>query len=568
MPSITLNTGIIDTRLEQANPATSFAAATKVGVDTNADVQALLAFTGLFGSGPSQIPLGATITSATLTLQTTNGSSQGGSLHRMLIPWTTVPAWTWDSFGNGIQFDDREAVAAADLVTGAVAIGSRAFDVTNSVQAWAAGAANHGWGFEAGGTDGWDFYSSEGTTKPILSVTYTTDTTLPVLPVAAVSGGFPNPQTEGANATIRFTITLDRAASDDVVVNYATVDGTATAANDFLGVTSGSITFAAGQTSKAIDIMLRDDAIPESAEAFALRLISATNATLSLTNAVGTGNIADNDSGPPSPVNPTVVRIHDTTKYKAGDPSGFGSGDPSGLAYVPTSDTLFIADSEHDESPYFSPTNLFAVRPDGTFIRSFSLASFTTEPTGLAYNSQNGFLYITDDDKDKMFWVNPAAPSVKLGEFSTRAFGTDAEDPKFDPDSGHMFMLDGTARRLFELTTTGGLVRSVLLPSAIADPEALAYDSVHDVFYVGGGFSSNIWRIDHAGHILATIDVLADFRNPDTGVRVKPKGLELAPSSDPNDGGKLNLFVADYGVDQRNDGRLFEIDLGTGWLLA
>ena len=39
--------------------------------------------------------------------------------------------------------------------------------------------------------------------------------------------------------------------------------------------------------------------------------------------------------------------------------------------------------------------------------------------------------------------------------------------------------------------------------------------------------------------------------------------LELAPSSDPNDDpGKLSLYVADYGVDQVSDGRLFEINLG------
>ena len=125
MPTITISTGILDTRLEQANPATSFATASKIGVDTNANEQALLAFTELFGPSPNQVPLGATITSATLTLQTTNGSAQGGSLHRMLLPWTTLPAWTWDSFGNGVQFDGREAIAAADLVTGAVDIGSR-----------------------------------------------------------------------------------------------------------------------------------------------------------------------------------------------------------------------------------------------------------------------------------------------------------------------------------------------------------------------------------------------------------------------------------------------------------
>jgi uncharacterized protein YjiK len=231
-------------------------------------------------------------------------------------------------------------------------------------------------------------------------------------------------------------------------------------------------------------------------------------------------------------------------------------------------DTLFIADSEHDESPYNSSTNLFAVRPDGTHVQSFSLTSFTKEPTGLGYNPVNGFLYITDDDARKVFWVDPENPSVKRGEFSVRAYGlTDAEDPKFDPVTGHIFMVDGIERQIFELTDTGQLVSSIPLPSIMEDAEALAYHPTYDVFFVASGASRTIWELDRSGDILATIDVLNDYRNPITGGRPKPKGLELAPSSDPNDGNELSLFVADYGADQKNDGRLFEITLGD-WLLA
>jgi outer membrane receptor protein involved in Fe transport len=52
------------------------------------------------------------------------------------------------------------------------------------------------------------------------------------------------------------------------------------------------------------------------------------------------------------------------------------------------------------------------------------------------------------------------------------------------------------------------------------------------------------------------------------GGKPKIKGLELALSSDPNDGNTLSLYAADYGADQGNDGRLIEIDLGTGWLIT
>jgi len=102
------------------------------------------------------------------------------------------------------------------------------------------------------------------------------------------------------------------------------------------------------------------------------------------------------------------------------------------------------------------------------------------------------------------------------------------------------------------------------------DAEALAYDPAHHLFFVASGASPTIWAMSEAGQILATIDVLRSsaYRNPITGVEPKPKGLELAPSSRLDDGNTLSLFVVDYGRDQKNDGRLFEISLGPDWLVG
>jgi hypothetical protein len=140
----------------------------------------LLGFNNLFGSGPGQIPFGATVTSATLTLNTVNSSAAGGTIYRMSIDWSESASW--NSMGNGIQIG-TETVATAELNTGAVATGSSSFDVTASLNAWLSGAANaaeanqanNGWVFIANSTDGWDFISSEGSSgsRPVLTVTYT-----------------------------------------------------------------------------------------------------------------------------------------------------------------------------------------------------------------------------------------------------------------------------------------------------------------------------------------------------------------------------------------------------------
>ncbi|MDI5934704.1 Ig-like domain-containing protein [Halomonas kalidii] len=167
--------GGVDTYLHGAQPGTSRATATTLNVDSadnGGAVQTLLRFDALFGSATGQIPLGATILSATLELQTT-GKGDGARLHRMLQPWNDSA--TWDSLENGIQADGIEAMLESDLNTGFVAIGTTRLDVTASLQAWASGQVNHGWAFLPTGSDGWDFLSAEGSSPPRLIVEYTTE---------------------------------------------------------------------------------------------------------------------------------------------------------------------------------------------------------------------------------------------------------------------------------------------------------------------------------------------------------------------------------------------------------
>jgi hypothetical protein len=65
------------------------------------------------------------------------------------------------------------------------------------------------------------------------------------------------------------------------------------------------------------------------------------------------------------------------------------------------------------------------------------------------------------------------------------------------------------------------------------------------------------------------IDTLGGYRNEINNAAADVKDLELAPSSDPNDDpNMLNLYVADYGASHVSDGRMIEIDLQGGLLLA
>ena len=97
---------------------------------------------------------------------------------------------------------------------------------------------------------------------------------------------------EGPNATLSFAVTLNRAPSGTVTLNYATIDGTATAGEDYTA-TSGRLTFAAGETEKTVSVPVLDDAHDEGTETLTLSLWNASGAYLEDSTATGTINNTD-----------------------------------------------------------------------------------------------------------------------------------------------------------------------------------------------------------------------------------------------------------------------------------
>jgi aryl-phospho-beta-D-glucosidase BglC (GH1 family) len=103
---------------------------------------------------------------------------------------------------------------------------------------------------------------------------------------------------EGASGTrnMVFTLSLDKAIGQSVTARFATADGTATAGSDYTA-RSGSVTFAAGETSKTIAVAIRGDRLIEADESFNLLLSNVTRATLAPGGGVGT--IRNDDLAPP-----------------------------------------------------------------------------------------------------------------------------------------------------------------------------------------------------------------------------------------------------------------------------
>ena len=135
---------------------------------------------------------------------------------------------------------------------------------------------------------------------------------------------------------VAFTVSLSEASSQQVTVEYATSDGTAAAGSDYTAA-SGTLTFAAGETTKTVSVATTDDSGDEDDETLTLTLSSPVNATLG--DATATGTINDNDNAAP-----LTAGFSDMPATHTGDEFTFGLAFSENveLRYVTLRDTAFV----------------------------------------------------------------------------------------------------------------------------------------------------------------------------------------------------------------------------------
>ena len=92
---------------------------------------------------------------------------------------------------------------------------------------------------------------------------------------------------EGTGAVLAFAVTLSRAASRTVTVDYATADGSAHAGVDYTAA-NGTLTFQPGASSQTIDVAVLDDSHDEAEETLTLTLSNASGGRVADGEATGT----------------------------------------------------------------------------------------------------------------------------------------------------------------------------------------------------------------------------------------------------------------------------------------
>ncbi|MBX7147565.1 hypothetical protein K1X76_00645 [bacterium] len=328
---------------------------------------------------------------ATVTVSLSNASSQ-----QVTVNYAT---------SNGTATAGSDYTAASGTLTFEASETSKTFDITiadDSID-----EANETITVTLSSPSGATISDATGT------VTITDDDASPSLSINDVS------VTENdVGGTATFTVTLSTASGRSVTVDYATANNTATAVSDYTAA-SGTLTFAAGETTKTIDVSFSDDGVNEANETFNVNLSNASNATISDSQGVGTINnddtapglsVADVSAGESDgTVTVTVTLASAAGQQVTVDYATSNGTATAGSDYTAASGTLTFAAGETSKTFDISITSDTTDEPDENLVVTLSNATVASIADSTAT------VTITDDD---------AAPSLSIDDVSVGESGS------------------------------------------------------------------------------------------------------------------------------------------------
>lgn len=223
--------------------------------------------------------------------------------------------------------------------------------------------------------------------------------------------------TEGNSGTTdaNFTITLSKASSSQVTVNYATADNTATAGSDYQSA-AATITFQPGETSKQITVKVNGDTDYEQDETFFVNLSDATNASIADNQGVGTINNDDPQPSPTATPTPTPGPTASPTPTAAPSPTPVVAQNISTRALVEGGENVviggFIITGDQSKK--------VIIRGLGPSLADHGIANALSDPV-LELHDKDGVLITTNDN-----WQDDAAQAAQI-QASNLAPTKDAE---------------------------------------------------------------------------------------------------------------------------------------------
>ncbi|TDK50633.1 beta strand repeat-containing protein, partial [Algoriphagus formosus] len=191
-------------------------------------------------------------------------------------------------------------------------------------------------------------------------------------------------------STLQFIVSLSAPApAGGATVDYATSDGTAIAGSDYTAA-SGTLSFAAGETSKTIDISVNGDTEIEKSETLTLTLSNPTGSAVSIGDGVGTGLIFNDDFK-------KATRIY----WANGESIQTAKLDGSDIQTVYTGSAISVRLDEDIEKIYFNALNgdVFRADLDGSNVETVVSGA---SANGIALDLENNKIYWTQFSANKI----------------------------------------------------------------------------------------------------------------------------------------------------------------------
>lgn len=234
---------------------------------------------------------------------------------------------------------------------------------------------------------------------------------------------------EGNSGTTEavFQVSLNKAYSSPVTVDYKTLDETATTADKEYVAAAGTLTFNSDQTSQTITVLVNGDSQLESDETFLLALSNATNGTIVDDRAIATIQNDDTGTDPnpntPPPALPTLS-ITDT-RLQEGN---------SGTTNATFTLSLSAASSESVTVNYATADET-ATAADGDYT-AVSLATVTFAPGETSQTITIAIKGDTTVESDETFRLNLTNPqNAEIAQGSATATITN-DDIQSNPTDG------------------------------------------------------------------------------------------------------------------------------------
>jgi hypothetical protein len=251
--------------------------------------------------------------------------------------------------------------------------------------------------------------------------------------------------------------------------------------------TSGTLTFAPGETVKGILVPSLDDGVTDPTRSFTVSLSNPTGGII--TNSQGVGTILDDTK---------FYVVNDgsndqTYQYATGGSAlgnnGLGSGDtaPRGVASTAAGTTEWVVDANK---------NVYVYSTGGILLGSWSAGGLGSSATLTGIATDGTDIWLVDSTADKVYDYAGAASRLSGSQSAASSFSlfTKKQGGSTNPqdivtDGTSFWVVDGTALKVFKYTLSGSLLGSWAIDPANTKPTGITINpnNVSDIWIVDNG---------------------------------------------------------------------------------